>query len=110
MANRAKPLHGGRRPNPRQTKPVSAAVDRRDDSLPIAKASVADAMADRLASLTPRERTVLEMYTEFCNDKLVAQRLSVSHSTVRNQLAAIEHKLGAKSREELVKFVVSNRG
>ena len=40
------------------------------------------------------------------NDKIVSRRLHTSIHTVRNQIASIEHKLGASSREELVKIVL----
>jgi DNA-binding NarL/FixJ family response regulator len=60
-------------------------------------------LAARLATLTPREREVLALFVETCNDKAVAHRLGTAFQTVRNQLMSIEHKLGVKSREELIK-------
>jgi DNA-binding CsgD family transcriptional regulator len=59
------------------------------------------------APLTRREREVLQLYLELLNAKKVARRLGTRAQTVRNQLAAIEHKLGLSSREELVAFAVA---
>ena len=62
-----------------------------------------------LCSLTPREQEVLGAYLQLFNDKMVARVLGISIQTVRNHLAAIEHRLDVTSREELVAFAVSQR-
>ena len=62
---------------------------------------------DLLATLTPREREVLRIYLELLNDKRVAGFLGRRPQTIRNHLASIEHKLGVRSREELVSLAVS---
>jgi DNA-binding CsgD family transcriptional regulator len=59
---------------------------------------------ERLAWLTEREREVLVLYLELHNSKEVARRLGTQVQTVKNQLAAIEHKLGVDSREDMLAF------
>lgn len=65
--------------------------------------------ADKLASLTPREREVLTLFLETFSVKKVAARLGTHPQTVRNQLASVEHKLGTKSQAELVRFAAFAR-
>jgi len=64
---------------------------------------------DLLASLTPREREVLQLYLELLNDKRAARFLGLRPQTVRNHLASIEHKLGIRGRESLISLVLSRR-
>jgi len=71
----------------------------RETSPPPAPSSIDDSL---LATLTPRESEVLTLWLDGFNDKKVARCLGTKVQTVRNQLASIEHKLGARSREELV--------
>jgi DNA-binding CsgD family transcriptional regulator len=64
-------------------------------------------VSERLVSLTAREREVLCLYVDRCNAKEVACCLGTRTQTAKNQLAAIEHKLGIDSREELLVFLFS---
>ncbi|MCI0358692.1 MAG: helix-turn-helix transcriptional regulator [Planctomycetaceae bacterium] len=60
----------------------------------------------KLSTLTPREREVLDFWLQLLNPKAVAKRLGTRPQTVRNQLAAIQHKLGTRSHEELIAKVL----
>jgi DNA-binding CsgD family transcriptional regulator len=62
---------------------------------------------ERIAWLTAGEREVLRLYFESISAKHVALRLGKRPQTVKNQLRAIEHKLGVDSREAMLAFVFS---
>jgi len=62
--------------------------------------------ADLLASLTPREREILEVLAEGLADKEIAARLSVSIATVRTHVNAILAKTGARSRTQALILAV----
>jgi DNA-binding NarL/FixJ family response regulator len=72
-------------------------------------ASIADALVGRkpssglevLATLTDRERQVLDLLRAGASDKEIAMRLRMSPSTVGNHVRSIEIKLGARTRVEL---------
>ncbi len=52
--------------------------------------------------LTKQEQAVLLHFLECFNDKEIARRTGRKLQTVRNQITSIMHKLGARSRGELV--------
>lgn len=56
------------------------------------------------AILTSREREVLSTFLERLSVSSAARRLSTSEITVRNQLNAIQRKLGVDSRLALVAY------
>ncbi len=58
------------------------------------------------ASLTPREREVLQALSEGLSDKEIAQRLTVSVDTARNHVATIRSKLAVESRLQAALFAV----
>ena len=58
------------------------------------------------ASLTPREREILEMIAEGMSNRIIAGRLGISSQTVKFHVASILAKLGAASRTEAVTFGV----
>lgn len=62
--------------------------------------------ADVLASLTPREREILEVLAEGLSDKEIAARLHVSIATVRSHVNAILAKTGARSRTQALILAV----
>ena len=62
---------------------------------------------ERIARLSPGEREVLRLYFESFNAKQVALRVGTRPQTVKNQLRAIERKLGVDSREAMLAFVFS---
>lgn len=59
-----------------------------------------------LASLTPREREILELLRQGKSNKLIARALSLSVRTVEGHRANITEKLGDKSLAQLIELVV----
>jgi DNA-binding CsgD family transcriptional regulator len=51
--------------------------------------------------LTPREREIVEALGKGCTNKEIARYLGTSPNTVRNQLARLTEKVGARSRAQL---------
>jgi two-component system, LuxR family, response regulator FixJ len=72
----------------------------RDDA-----ASVADILA-RCASLTPREREVLDRLVAGHPNKVIAHDLGTSPRTVEVQRARVMEKMGARSLAELVRMTI----
>ena len=64
----------------------------------------ADPEAERVATLTPREREVVALVGEGLKNEQIAERLYVSEKTVRNNLTVIYDKLGVSNRLELILF------
>lgn len=64
---------------------------------------VVDPLAQVHASLTERERTVIDAVVAYadCMNKTIAERLFMSDHTLRNHLTTIYHKLDVKTRLEL---------
>jgi DNA-binding NarL/FixJ family response regulator len=67
-------------------------------------ASLANTKADRMATLTEREREVLVLVNQGLKNKRISDRLSITETTVRHHLTSIFAKLGVESRLELVLF------
>lgn len=61
-----------------------------------------DPAARRAERLTPREREVVALVGEGLKNKVIAQRMGLSESTVRHHLTSIFDKLGVTDRLELV--------
>lgn len=59
----------------------------------------------RVASLTPMERTVLQYYIEGCSMEEVAARSFISVNTVKKHNTNINRKLGVTTREELMLYI-----
>jgi two-component system response regulator FixJ len=64
-------------------------------------------IAVRLATLTPREREVLERLVEGLPNKTIAYDLGTSPRTVEVQRARVMEKMGARSLAELVRMVLA---
>jgi len=62
---------------------------------------------DRLATLTPREREVLEHVARGLHAKEVAKTLGISSRTVEVHKSRIMAKLGVRNVAELVRFAVA---
>jgi FixJ family two-component response regulator len=60
----------------------------------------------RLASLTPREREVLDLLASGKANKMMAQDLGLSQRTVEIHRAHVMEKMGAKSVAQLVRMVM----
>lgn len=69
----------------------------------------ANSAQSRLASLTPREREVMELVVAGKLNKLIADQLNISIKTVEAHRAKVMEKVGAHSLAELVQIVVANR-
>lgn len=57
-------------------------------------------------ALTPREIEVLELLGEGLPNKAIAERLGISHQTVKFHVASISAKLGASNRTEAVRLAL----
>ena len=60
---------------------------------------------DRVQTLTPMERTVLQYYIDGCSLEEVAARAYISVSTAKKHNTNINRKLGVTSREELMLYI-----
>ncbi|EQD40413.1 two-component response regulator, partial [mine drainage metagenome] len=65
-----------------------------------------DRIRERLESLTPREREVLNLITRGKPNKVVAADLGVSQRTVEIHRARVMEKMGASSFAQLVRMVL----
>ena len=72
-----------------------------------------DASSDRedpaFASLSPRERAILALITEGLSNAEIAERLSLSEKTIRNQISKVFDKLGVWSRAQAIVFARDRR-
>ena len=62
---------------------------------------------DRVASLTRREKEVMELITQGKRNKIIADELCVSQSTVEAHRAKVMEKMQADSLSELMRMVLS---
>jgi FixJ family two-component response regulator len=73
--------------------------------------SAADAqILERLKSLTPRERQVMQLVTRGKANKVVGAELGVSQRTVEIHRAHVMEKMQARSLAELVRMVLDTEG
>jgi len=63
----------------------------------------------RIASLSMREREVIELISAGFKNKQIAQRMEISEATVSHYLTTIYDKLDVNSRFELIIFALRNR-
>jgi DNA-binding CsgD family transcriptional regulator len=66
-----------------------------------------EAAACRVASLTSRQREVMDMVLAGRASKIIAWELGISRRTVENHRAAVMTKTGSKSLPELARFAIS---
>lgn len=93
------------------TKPVSATAllesvqtALNEDEKRLEEAAARQAAAERLASLTERERLVMEQAIAGLSNKEIARQLDISHRTVEIHKARVMHKTGAGSIIELARI------
>ena len=72
-----------------------------------ARARAADTQA-RLASLTPRERQVLDMLVSGQTNKAIATDLNLSHKTIEFHRTRLMEKMGAESLVQLVRLALTS--
>jgi DNA-binding NarL/FixJ family response regulator len=65
--------------------------------------------AGPLARLTPREREVLDLLVEGCDNAEIAERLYISQFTAKNHVASILDKLGVHNRLQAAVLAVRGR-
>ena len=70
-----------------------------------ARRKIAEARG-RIASLSPREREVLDWLAEGCSNKMIAQELHISARTVEIHRANMMSKLGARHAAEAVRLCI----
>lgn len=70
-----------------------------------------DPEAEKLASLTIRERKIIQMIVDGqgASNKELAQRLFISEHTLRNHLTSVYHKLDIANRLELYVYAVKHQ-
>jgi two-component system nitrate/nitrite response regulator NarL len=68
-----------------------------------------DADRARIASLTARERDVVNLVGEGLANKAIAERLTISDNTVRHHLTSIFSKLGVTDRLSLVVYAFKHK-
>lgn len=76
-----------------------------------AAAAKQDPEAEKLASLTTRERKIIQMIVDGqgASNKELAQRLFISEHTLRNHLTSVYHKLDIGNRLELYVYAVKHQ-
>ena len=61
-----------------------------------------------MATLTTRERQVIQLVADGLPNKAIATRLGISARTIEGHLNHVFSKLGVASRTELVRFALAN--
>ena len=72
-------------------------------------ANSSEGFADRLASLTERERNVLDHVAKGLSSKAIARELDISYRTVELHRSHIMEKLRVHSLAELIRLVIERR-
>ena len=65
-----------------------------------------DAASERLATLTGREREILELFAQGLTYQEIGEIRNNSALTVRNAVSGIQRKLGFKTRQQMVLWAV----
>jgi two-component system, NarL family, nitrate/nitrite response regulator NarL len=65
-------------------------------------------LMDKIASLTEREREVVQLIGKGLRNQAISEQLVISEATVRNHLTSIYAKLGVNDRFELAVFAYRN--
>ena len=65
-----------------------------------------DPEADKIATLTPREKEIVTLVSDGCNGEKIAKQLGISEATVRNHLTSILAKLDLSNKFELAVYAL----
>ena len=65
-----------------------------------------DDAAERLATLTERERAILKLFAEGLTYQEIGEVRQISALTVRNAVSGVQRKLGFKTRQQMVLWAV----
>lgn len=60
---------------------------------------------DNLATLTPKEEAVFNLYVQGCSTKEIISRLGITENTLKYHNKNIYGKLGVKTRKELLQYI-----
>lgn len=82
---------------------------RRDAAQRVQKADP-DPLNERIATLTDREREVMELALKGLSSKAIAKELAISHRTVEQHRSSLLEKLGAVSITELTRRIFKRSG
>jgi FixJ family two-component response regulator len=82
----------------------------RRDAAQRAPVGDASALAERVATLTAREREVMELALKGLPSKSIAKELAISHRTVEQHRSRLLEKLGVSSMTELLRLTLDRRG
>jgi DNA-binding NarL/FixJ family response regulator len=63
-------------------------------------------LEEPMPSLSPREMEVLQLITHGLPNKIIAQRLDISHQTVKNHITSILHKLDVGDRTQAALYAL----
>ncbi|MET8806288.1 response regulator transcription factor [Streptomyces sp. NPDC004546] len=74
------------------------------DRLGARRSDVTPAEADRLTSLSPREREVLRLLARGLSNAGIAAELGTTEGTVKGHVSAVLDKLGAESRVQAARL------
>jgi two-component system CheB/CheR fusion protein len=70
------------------------------------RASLSEEGAARVATLTPREREVMDLVTQGKPNKEIAFLLGISQRTIENHRAVVMRKIGARSLSDLIRLTL----
>lgn len=87
--------------------PLNDLIDTFNDTIGLAPniEELLSGFRDRVQTLTPMERTVLQYYIDGCSLEEVAARAYISVATAKKHNTNINRKLGVTSREELMLYI-----
>ena len=71
----------------------------------LTQVSISKQTEERLCTLTPREKQVLDYVVGGKPNKVIAHELNISQRTVENHRANVLHKMGARNTADLVRMV-----
>jgi DNA-binding NarL/FixJ family response regulator len=84
-------------------------TSRERESKTLLETLLKDVKSDAFAGpLTSRERKILQLLAEGKSGRQIASRLGISTKTVETHRNKIAHKLGVKSRVDIVRFAIRN--